>query len=59
MRAILIQEVTKDPNTIAKEQQVSLASVKVQQSMHGSVPQRKPLLTKQDTNARLTFAKNM
>ena len=65
----LIQEVTKDPRTTSKELQASLASVKVsvhdstirkrlgKNGIHGRVPRRKPLLTKKNTKARLTFAK--
>ena len=65
----LIQEVTKEPRTTSKELQDSLPSVKVsvhdstmrqrlgKNGIHGRVPRRKPLLTKKNTMARLTFAK--
>ncbi len=65
----LIQEVIKEPRTISKELQASLASIKVsvhdstirkrlgKNSIHGRVPRQKPLLTKNNTKARLTFAK--
>ncbi|KAF7642649.1 hypothetical protein LDENG_00253840 [Lucifuga dentata] len=65
----LIQEVTKEPRTTSKALQASLASVKVsvhdstirkrlgKNGIHGRVPRRKPLLTKKNTKARLTFAK--
>lgn len=64
----LIQEVTKEPRTTSKELQASLASVKVSvhdstirkrlgtNGIHGRVPRRKPLLTKKNIKARLTFA---
>ncbi len=66
----LIQEVIKEPIKTSKELQASLASIKVsvnestirkrlgKNSIHGSVPRQKPLLTKKNTKARLTFAKN-
>lgn len=65
----LIQEVIKEPRTTSKELQASLASIKVsvhdstirkrlgKNSIHGRVPRQKPLLTKKNTKARLTFAK--
>lgn len=65
----LIQEVTKEPTTTSKELQASLASVKVsvhdstirkrlgKNGIHGRVPRRKPLLTKNNIKARLTFGK--
>ncbi len=65
----LIQEVIKEPRTTSKELQASLASIKVsihdstiikrlgKNSIHGRVPRQKPLLTKNNTKARLTFAK--
>ena len=65
----LIQEVIKDLRTTSKELQASFASVKVsvhdstirkrlgKNGIHGRVPRRKPLLTKKNTKARLTFAK--
>ena len=65
----LIQEVTKEPRLTSKELQASLASVKVsvhdstirkrlgRNGIHGRVARRKPLLTKKNTKARLTFAK--
>ncbi|KAK3527966.1 hypothetical protein QTP86_013080 [Hemibagrus guttatus] len=65
----LIQEVTKDPTTTSKELQASLASVKVsvhdftirkrlgKNGLHGRVPRRKPLLSKKNINARLSFAR--
>ncbi len=64
----LIQEVIKEPRTTSKELQASLASIKVsvhdltirkrlgKNSKHGRVPRQKPLLTKKNTKARLTFA---
>ncbi len=64
----LIQEVIKEPRTASKELQASLASIKLsvhdstirkrlgKNSIHGRVPRKKPLLTK-NTKARLTFAK--
>ncbi len=64
----LIQEVIKEPRTASKELQASLASIKFsvhdstirkrlgKNSIHGRVPRKKPLLTK-NTKARLTFAK--
>ncbi len=63
----LIQEVIKEPRTTSKELQASLASIKV--SVHDSTIRKtlgknsihchwqKPLLTKKNTKARLTFAK--
>ncbi|KAK3567375.1 hypothetical protein QTP86_019891 [Hemibagrus guttatus] len=61
----LIQEVTKDPTATSKELQGSLASVKV--SVHDStlrkrlgkkrVPRRKPLLSKKNIKAHLSFAR--
>ena len=65
----LIQEVTKEPTTTSKELQASLASVKVsvhdstlrkrlgKNGIHGRVPRQKPLLTKKNINAFLTFGK--
>ncbi len=65
----LIQEVIKEPITTSKELQASLASIKVsvhdstirkrlgKNGIHGRVPRQKPLLTKKNTKARLTFAK--
>ncbi len=65
----LIQEVIKEPRTTSKELQASLASIKVsvhdstirkrlgKNGIHGRVPRKKPLLTKKNTKARLTFAK--
>ncbi len=65
----LIQEVTKDPTTTSKELQASLASVKVsvhgstirkrlgKNCLHGRVPSRKPLLSKKDIKAHLSFAR--
>ncbi len=64
----LIQEVIKEPRTTSKELQASLASIKVsvhdstirkrqgKNSIHGWVPRQKPLLSKKNTKARLTFA---
>ncbi|KAK3553354.1 hypothetical protein QTP70_002432 [Hemibagrus guttatus] len=65
----LIQEVTKDPTTTSKELQASLASVKVsvhdptirkrlgKNGLHGRVPRRKPLLSKKNIKACLSFAR--
>ncbi len=65
----LIQEVIKEPRTTSKELQASLASIKVnvhdstirkrlgKNGIHRRVPRQKPLLTKKNTKARLTFAK--
>ncbi len=65
----LIQEVIKEPKITSKELQASLASIKVsvhdstirkrlgKNSTHGRVPRQKPLLTKKNTKAHLTFAK--
>ncbi len=65
----LIQEVIKELRTTSKELQASLASIKVsvhdstirkrlgKNGIHGRVPRQKPLLTKKNTKARLTFAK--
>ncbi len=65
----LIQEVIKEPRTTSKELQASLASITVsvhdstirkrlgKNGIHGKVPRQKPLLTKKNTKARLTFAK--
>ncbi|KAK3562843.1 hypothetical protein QTP86_010750 [Hemibagrus guttatus] len=65
----LIQEVTKDPTTTFKELQASLASVKAsvhdstirkrlgKNGLHGRVPRRKPLLSKKNIKARLSFAR--
>ncbi|KAK3509719.1 hypothetical protein QTP70_008457 [Hemibagrus guttatus] len=65
----LIQEVTKDPTTTSKELQASLASVKVsvhdstirkrlgKNGLHGRVPRPKPLLSKKNIKARLSFAR--
>ncbi|KAK3522302.1 hypothetical protein QTP86_001995 [Hemibagrus guttatus] len=65
----LIQEVTKDPTTTSKELQASLASVKVsvhdatirkrlgKNGLRGRVPRRKPLLSKKNIKARLSFAR--
>ncbi len=64
-----IQEVIIEPRTTSKELQASLASIKVsvhdstirkrlgKNGIHGRVPRQKPLLTKKNTKARLTFAK--
>ncbi len=66
----LIQEVIKETRTASKELQASLASIKFsvhystiskrlgKNSIHGRVPRKKPLLTK-NTKARLTFAKKI
>ncbi|KAK3542759.1 hypothetical protein QTP70_002767 [Hemibagrus guttatus] len=65
----LIQEVTKDPTTTSKELQASLASVKVsvhdstirkrlgKNGLRGRVPRQKPLLSKKNIKARLSFAR--
>ncbi len=65
----LIQEVTKDPTTTSKDLQASLASVKVsvhdstirkrlgKNGLHGRVPRRKPLLSKKNIKAHLSFAR--
>ncbi|KAK3517850.1 hypothetical protein QTP70_020993, partial [Hemibagrus guttatus] len=65
----LIKEVTKDPATTSKELQASLASVKVsvhdstirkrlgKNGLHGRVPRRKPLLSKKNIKAHLSFAR--
>lgn len=65
----LIQEVTKEPRKTTKELQASLYSVKVnfvhdstseslgRNRIHGRVPWWKPLLTKKNTKARLSFAR--
>ncbi len=65
----LIQEVTKDPTTTSKELQASLASVKVsvhdstirkrlgKNGLHGRVPRPKPLLSKKNIKAHLSFAR--
>uniref|UniRef100_A0A9J8CLU9 Transposase n=1 Tax=Cyprinus carpio carpio TaxID=630221 RepID=A0A9J8CLU9_CYPCA len=65
----LIQEVTKNPTTTSKELQASLASVKVsvhdsslrkrlgKNGLHGRVPRRKPLLSKKNVKACLSFAR--
>ncbi|KAK3515004.1 hypothetical protein QTP70_003251 [Hemibagrus guttatus] len=67
----LIQEVTKDPTTTSKELQALLASVKVsvhdstirkrlgKNGFHGKtkVPRRKPLLSKKNIKAHLSFAR--
>ncbi len=67
----LIQEVIKEPRTTSKQLQASLASIKVsvhdstirkrlgKNGIHGRVPRQKPLLTKKNTKARLTFAKKI
>ncbi len=66
----LIQEVIKEPRTTSKELQASLASIKVSvhdstirkrlgKNYHGRVPRQKPLLTKKNTKAHLTFAKHI
>ncbi len=67
----LIQEVTKDPTTTSKELQASLASVKVsvhdstirkrlgKNGLHGRVPRLKPLLSKKNIKASLSFARNI
>ena len=67
----LIQEVIEEPRTTSKELQASLASIKVsvhdstirkrlgKNGIHGRVPRQKPLLTKKNTKARLTFAKKI
>ncbi len=64
-----IQEVTKDPTTTSKELQASLASVKVsvhdstirkrlgKNGLHGRVPRLKPLLSKKNIKAHLSFAR--
>ncbi len=64
----LIQEVIKEPRTTSKELQASLASIKFsvhdstirkrlgKNSIRGRVPRQKPLLTKNNTKAHLTFA---
>lgn len=66
----LTAEVTKNPRTTSKQLQDTLASVNVhvhdstirktlgKNGIHGRVPRRKPLLTKKNIKARLTFAKN-
>ncbi|KAK3529947.1 hypothetical protein QTP86_009330 [Hemibagrus guttatus] len=64
----LIQEVTKDPTTTSKELQASPTSVKVsvhdsirkrlgKNGFHGRVPRRKPLLSKKNIKAHLSFAR--
>ncbi len=65
----LIHEVIKEPRTTSKELQASFASIKVsvhdstirkrlgKNGIHGRVPRQKPLLTKKNTKAHLTFAK--
>ncbi|KAK3569864.1 hypothetical protein QTP86_006729 [Hemibagrus guttatus] len=65
----LIQEVTKDPTTTSKELQASLASVKEsvhdstirkrlgKNGLHGRVPRQKPMLSKKNIKARLSFAR--
>ncbi len=65
----LIQELLKEFRTTSKELQASLASIKVsvhdstirkrlgKPSIHERVPSQKPLLTKKNTKAHLTFAK--
>ncbi len=66
----LTQEVIKERRTTFKRLQASLASIKVsnvydstirkrlgKNAIHGRVPRPKPLLTKTNTMARLTFAK--
>ncbi|KAK3542764.1 hypothetical protein QTP70_002764 [Hemibagrus guttatus] len=62
-------EVTKDPTTTSKELQASLASVKVsvhdstirkrlgKNGLYGRVPRRKPLLSKKNIKARVSFAR--
>ncbi|KAK3533354.1 hypothetical protein QTP70_017158, partial [Hemibagrus guttatus] len=64
-----IQEVTRDPTTTSKTLQASLASVKVsvddstirkrlgKNGLHGRVPRRKPLLSKKNIKAHLSFAR--
>ncbi len=64
----LIQMVIKEPRTTSKELQASLASIKVsvhdstirkrlgKNGIHRRVPRQKPLLTKKNTKACLTFA---
>ncbi len=59
----------KEPRTTSKELQASLASIKFsvhdstirerlgKNGIHGKVPRQKPLLTKKNTKACLTFAK--
>ncbi len=59
----------KEPRTSSKELQASLASIKVsvhgstirkrlgKNGIHGRVPRQKTLLTKNNSRARLTFAK--
>ena len=63
------QQIIQEPRLTSKELQASLASVKVsvhdstirkrlgRNGIHGRVARRKPLLTKKNTKARLTFAK--
>ena len=65
----LIQQVTKDPTTTSKELQASLALVKVsvhdstirkrlvKNGVHSRVPRWKPLLSKKNIKACLTFAR--
>ncbi len=60
-----------EPRTTSKELQASLASIKVsvhdstirkrlvKNGIHERVPRQKPLLTKKNTKARLTFAKKI
>ncbi len=67
----LIHEIIKEPRTTSKELQASFASIKVsvhdstirrrlgKNGIHGRVPRQKPLLTKKNTKAHLTFAKNI
>ncbi len=65
----LIQEVTKDPTTTSKELQASLSSVRVsvhdstirkrlgKNGLHGRVTRPKPLLSKKNIKAHLSFAR--
>ncbi len=65
----LIQEVIKEPITMSKELQASLASIMVndhdstirkrlgKKGIHGRLLRQKPLLAKKRTKAHLTFAK--
>ncbi len=64
-------DLIKEPRTTSKELQASLASIKVsvhdliirkdwaKNGIHGRVPRQKPLLTKKNTKAHLTFAKKI
>ncbi len=67
----LIQEVIKEPRTTSKELQASLPSIKIsvldstirkrlsKNGIHGRVSRLKPLLTKKNTKAHLTFVKKI